>query len=127
MCCLFFNFTQFVILENLSILDLKLSGVKGLILETFISGTVEEIKYFQIHVVSKQYFKKYETLRHIIDKHQRLYLRVRMGCEVFSTRIYSGHCEFCNNAKSKMDKFSNLYEFFHTLFDLESVGPGCCF
>ena len=28
-CCLFFNFTQFVILENLSILDLTLSGVKG--------------------------------------------------------------------------------------------------
>ena len=26
-----FNFTQFVILENLSILDLALSGVKGLI------------------------------------------------------------------------------------------------
>ena len=29
-CCLFFNFTQFVILENLSILDLALSAVKGL-------------------------------------------------------------------------------------------------
>ena len=28
-CCLFFNFTQFVILENLSVLDLALSGVKG--------------------------------------------------------------------------------------------------
>ena len=27
----FFDFTQFVILENLSILDLALSGVKGLI------------------------------------------------------------------------------------------------
>ena len=27
---LFFNFTQFVILENLLILDLALSGVKGL-------------------------------------------------------------------------------------------------
>ena len=26
-CCLFFSFTQFVILENLSILDLTLSGV----------------------------------------------------------------------------------------------------
>ena len=30
-CCLTFDFTQFVILENLSILDLALSGVKGLI------------------------------------------------------------------------------------------------
>ena len=29
-CCLFFNFTQVVILENLLILDLALSGVKGL-------------------------------------------------------------------------------------------------
>ena len=29
-CCLVFNFTQFVILENLSILDLALTGVKGL-------------------------------------------------------------------------------------------------
>ena len=28
-CCLFFNFTHFVILENLLILDLALSGVKG--------------------------------------------------------------------------------------------------
>ena len=27
---LFFNFTQFVILENVSVLDLALSGVKGL-------------------------------------------------------------------------------------------------
>ena len=27
-CCLFFNFTQFVILEDLSMLDLPLSGVK---------------------------------------------------------------------------------------------------
>ena len=26
-CCLFFNFTQFVILESLSIFDLALSGV----------------------------------------------------------------------------------------------------
>ena len=30
-CCLFFNFCQFVILENLSIFDLALLGVKGLI------------------------------------------------------------------------------------------------
>ena len=30
-CCLLFNFTQFVILENFSILDLALSGVKRLI------------------------------------------------------------------------------------------------
>ena len=29
-CCLFFNFLQFVILENLSVLDLALSGLKGL-------------------------------------------------------------------------------------------------
>ena len=29
-CCFFFNFTQFLILENLSVLDLTLSGVKGL-------------------------------------------------------------------------------------------------
>ena len=29
-CCLFFNFTQFVILEHLPILDLALSGGKGL-------------------------------------------------------------------------------------------------
>ena len=29
-CCLVLNFTQFVIFENLSILDLALSGVKGL-------------------------------------------------------------------------------------------------
>ena len=29
-CCWFVNFTQFVMLENLSILDLALSGVKGL-------------------------------------------------------------------------------------------------
>ena len=31
-CCLFVNFTQFVILVNLSILDLALSGMKGLTL-----------------------------------------------------------------------------------------------
>ena len=31
-CCLFFSLTQFVILEHLSILDLALSGLKGLIL-----------------------------------------------------------------------------------------------
>ena len=30
-CCLFFNFTQFVILENVSSLELALSGVKRLI------------------------------------------------------------------------------------------------
>ena len=30
LCCLFFNFTQHVILKNLSILDLALSEVKGL-------------------------------------------------------------------------------------------------
>ena len=29
-CCLLFNFTQFVVLEKLSVLDLRLSGVKGL-------------------------------------------------------------------------------------------------
>ena len=29
-CCLIFSFTQFVILEDLSSLDLALSGVKGL-------------------------------------------------------------------------------------------------
>ena len=29
-CCLLFNFTQFVILENLLRMDLALSGVKGL-------------------------------------------------------------------------------------------------
>ena len=29
-CCLFFNFQQFVILENLSLLHLALSRVKGL-------------------------------------------------------------------------------------------------
>ena len=28
-CCLLFNFTQFVILEHLSVLDLALLGVKG--------------------------------------------------------------------------------------------------
>ena len=29
-CCLFFNFTKFLIMENLSVLDLVLSGMKGL-------------------------------------------------------------------------------------------------
>ena len=29
-CCLFLNSTQFVILDNLSVLDLALSGAKGL-------------------------------------------------------------------------------------------------
>ena len=29
-CCLFFNFTQFVVLENLLVFDLALSGVNGL-------------------------------------------------------------------------------------------------
>ena len=29
-CCFYFDFTQFVILENLSILDLAMSGVQGL-------------------------------------------------------------------------------------------------
>ena len=32
MNCLFFNFTQFLILENVSVLDLALSRVKGLII-----------------------------------------------------------------------------------------------
>ena len=31
--CLFFNFTRFIILEHLSVLDLALSGVKGFILK----------------------------------------------------------------------------------------------
>ena len=36
-CCLFFNFIHFVILENLTILDLALSGVKCLKMFLFLS------------------------------------------------------------------------------------------
>ena len=41
-CCLVFNFTQFVILENLSVLDLALSGMKEL--KGIHSKYVEKIK-----------------------------------------------------------------------------------
>ena len=43
-CCLFFNFTQCVILENLSVLILALSGMKGLIsLQCLSIGTTPDI------------------------------------------------------------------------------------
>ena len=43
-CCLFFNSTQIVILENLSVLDLAVSGEEGLI-KTKANGETKRITY----------------------------------------------------------------------------------
>ena len=48
-CCLFFNFTQFVIFTNLSVLDLALSGMKGLNL-TFKTIFFVILSNFQLNV-----------------------------------------------------------------------------
>ena len=52
-CCLFFNFTHFLILENLSIFELALSGEKGL--EGKFSNTLAsfQMKYCQTRILKK--------------------------------------------------------------------------
>ena len=55
-CCLFFNITQFVILENFSVLDLVLSGVKGLI-------KIRKLIVIDMLYVTKQKHKKNNALR----------------------------------------------------------------
>ena len=116
-CCLLINFTQFVILENLSILVLALTGVKGL--KTVISSSA----FFTLQSTDHTFVEK---LTHNCGKNNVFIKSKNSRSNLFGISHYAGKVrEIENLLTGLLGRFEALTKlvYLKRAFDCQIIGP----